>query len=53
MVDITIHNTYGALIVGIIIAIFLFGIITLQTVEYLTSFRDDRLGFKLMVVGLW
>ncbi|KAH6910851.1 hypothetical protein BKA70DRAFT_1100351, partial [Coprinopsis sp. MPI-PUGE-AT-0042] len=53
MVELTVHNTYGALIVGICIAIFLFGIITMQTLEYLTSFREDRLAFKLMVIGLW
>jgi hypothetical protein len=53
MVEITVHNTYGALIVGICIAIFLFGMITMQTLDYLTNFREDRPAFKLMVTGLW
>ena len=53
MVDITPHNTYGALTVGTCIAIFLFGVITLQTLDYLTNFREDRRSFRIMVVVIW
>jgi hypothetical protein len=42
-------NTFGAIEIGSIIAIFLFGIITLQAYVYFTNFDEDHLAFRALV----
>lgn len=49
MVAVNLINTIGALEVGSVIAVFLFGIVTLQCHTYYTRFRDDPWSFKAMV----
>ena len=45
----TIGNTFGAMEIGSIITVFLFGIVTLQTHMYFERFSKDRLPFKILV----
>lgn len=45
----TIGNTFGAMEIGSIITVFLFGIITLQTHMYFERFSQDRIHFKILV----
>ncbi|KAH6911567.1 hypothetical protein BKA70DRAFT_1423295 [Coprinopsis sp. MPI-PUGE-AT-0042] len=52
MVETNLRNTYGALLVGIYIAICLFGIITMQALHYLTNSRDDHRALQFTVVVL-
>ncbi|KJA17959.1 hypothetical protein HYPSUDRAFT_79441 [Hypholoma sublateritium FD-334 SS-4] len=49
----TIGNTFGAMEIGSIITVFLFGIVTLQTHMYFERFSQDRIPFKILVVGIW
>lgn len=42
-------NTFGAIEIGSIFAIFLFGIITLQAYVYFTTFDEDHLAFRALV----
>ena len=42
-------NTFGALEIGVAVAIFLFGVVTVQTFMYYQRFPDDRLHFKTLV----
>ncbi|KAF5319823.1 hypothetical protein D9611_012857 [Ephemerocybe angulata] len=49
----TIDNTFGALQIGVLIAVFLFGIVTLQAHIYSSQFPDDRRIFKALVVIVW
>ncbi|KAF8173063.1 hypothetical protein BJ912DRAFT_992869 [Pholiota molesta] len=44
-----IANTFGAIEIGSIIAIFLFGIITLQAYVYFTNFDEDHLAFRALL----
>ncbi|KAF8955633.1 hypothetical protein BDZ97DRAFT_1926497 [Flammula alnicola] len=46
-------NTFGALEIGSNVAIFLFGIVTLQCYLYFSRFDDDRLAFKALVATIW
>ncbi|KJA14220.1 hypothetical protein HYPSUDRAFT_49351 [Hypholoma sublateritium FD-334 SS-4] len=46
-------NTFGALEIGVSVAIFLFGVVTVQTYTYFRRFPDDRLYFKALVGTLW
>ena len=43
------NTTVGALEIGSIIAVFLFGIVTLQAHMYYISFQEDRSSFKALV----
>lgn len=45
----TIDNTLGALEIGSSIAVFLFGILTLQTYLYFTRFGKDRIQIQALV----
>jgi hypothetical protein len=50
MVAVTLHNTIGALEVGVLVAVFLFGIVSLQMFYYVETFgADDRKTFRAMV----
>jgi hypothetical protein len=46
---ITIANTFGALEIGSSVAVFMFGIVTLQAHVYFSRFPDDRLAFRALV----
>ncbi|EIN13003.1 hypothetical protein PUNSTDRAFT_131231 [Punctularia strigosozonata HHB-11173 SS5] len=45
--------TLGALYVGVIVSVFLFGIATLQTYNYYVNFPTDKMRLKALVGGLW
>ena len=45
----TLDNTFGALQIGVLIAVYLFGIVTLQCNIYASRFPDDRKIFKCLV----
>ncbi|TEB19312.1 hypothetical protein FA13DRAFT_381324 [Coprinellus micaceus] len=49
----TLDNTFGALQIGVLIAVYLFGIVTLQCNIYASRFPDDRKIFKCLVVVVW
>ena len=46
---ITLHNTIGALEIGTVFSIILFGIASLQALQYFTSGEKDALWLKGMV----
>ncbi|KZS92346.1 hypothetical protein SISNIDRAFT_496008 [Sistotremastrum niveocremeum HHB9708] len=46
-------NTFGALLVGIIVAAFLEGVLTLQCYVYFTTFKNDRVYLKYLVFAVW
>ncbi|TEB19313.1 hypothetical protein FA13DRAFT_1821105 [Coprinellus micaceus] len=45
----TIHNTFGALQIGSLFAIFLFGVITLQAETYYRTYKEDKWWIKVLV----
>ena len=45
----TLDNTLGALQIGSLLAVFLFGIITVQAYSYYMTFRKDRWPYKTLV----
>ncbi|KIM37533.1 hypothetical protein M413DRAFT_30747 [Hebeloma cylindrosporum] len=49
----TIENTFGALEIGSSIAVFLFGIVTLQAFLYFTRFGKDHIQIKALVGTVW
>ncbi|KAF8159329.1 hypothetical protein B0H34DRAFT_399146 [Crassisporium funariophilum] len=49
----TVDNTLGAMQVGSMMAVYLFGIVTLQAHHYYRRFRDDRKMFKYLVAAVW
>ncbi|KAF8968629.1 hypothetical protein BDZ97DRAFT_1654954 [Flammula alnicola] len=51
--QITVGNTIGALEIGSIVAVFLFGIVTLQCHVYFSRFGDDRPAFRVLVASIW
>lgn len=51
MVQVTVQNTLGAVQIGTTLAVFLFGLVTLQYHHYSQLFEDDRRAFKLLVSG--
>ncbi|RXW18369.1 hypothetical protein EST38_g7497 [Candolleomyces aberdarensis] len=53
MVAATLDNTLGAIQIGAMVAMFLFGILTMQFDTYFQLFADDHLGPKIMVVIVW
>ncbi|KAF9061588.1 hypothetical protein BDP27DRAFT_1369546 [Rhodocollybia butyracea] len=46
------HSTYGAMLIGVFFAIFLQGVLTLQTVIYYDSYPKDRILTKLVQLGI-
>jgi hypothetical protein len=50
---ITLQNTFGILEVGTMVAVFLFGIITVQTEYYFREFREDHIWLKALVAFMW
>ncbi|KAF9451465.1 hypothetical protein P691DRAFT_757294 [Macrolepiota fuliginosa MF-IS2] len=53
MIAITLANTFGALEVGTLVAVFLFGIITLQAEFYFREFPEDNRWLKGTVLMVW
>lgn len=47
--SVTIHNTMGALLVGVLLAVTLFGVATLQSIQYFQQHYRDPLYMRLMV----
>ncbi|KAI3621728.1 hypothetical protein WG66_016711 [Moniliophthora roreri] len=48
-----VNNTIGALEVGALVTIFLFGVVTLQVYFYFSRFPDDSWYIKLLVGFVW
>ncbi|TCD59770.1 hypothetical protein EIP91_011518 [Steccherinum ochraceum] len=46
-------STYGAVLIGGLIALFLSGFVTMQTVLYYRVYRKDRVHIKLLVTAVW
>ncbi|KAF9473799.1 hypothetical protein BDN70DRAFT_843117 [Pholiota conissans] len=53
MPAVTIANTFGALEIGSSVAVFLYGIVTLQCHLYFARFSDDRPVFKILIASIW
>lgn len=53
MVATTIANTLGAMEIGAMLAMFLFGILTLQVDTYFQMFTDDSIYLKVLVSKSW
>ncbi|RXW23432.1 hypothetical protein EST38_g2413 [Candolleomyces aberdarensis] len=53
MVQVTVQNTLGAVQIGTTLAVFLFGLVTLQYHHYSQLFEDDRRAFKLLAGIIW
>lgn len=49
----TLGNTFGAFEVGTLIAVCLFGMVTVQTEFYFREFRDDKRWLKCSVALVW
>ena len=49
----TLGNTFGALEIGTLVAVFLFGLITMQTEYYFREFRGDPKWLKILVAVMW
>ncbi|KAJ7434669.1 hypothetical protein FB451DRAFT_1571868 [Mycena latifolia] len=46
-------GTLGNIEIGLVLAIFLFGLETLQTFNYYRQFPQDALKLKILVAGIW
>ncbi|CAA7263560.1 unnamed protein product [Cyclocybe aegerita] len=53
LVHVDLTDSVGALQIGSLFSIFLFGIVTLQAYIYYTTFRQDRWGYKTLVGAVW
>ncbi|TFK21017.1 hypothetical protein FA15DRAFT_672978 [Coprinopsis marcescibilis] len=51
--ELNVHNTFGALQIGISFAILLFGVLCVQTFHYYFAFPDDRPSFHTLVAIVW
>jgi len=49
----SLDSTLGALQIGTLLAVYLFGIITFQAYEYFRNFKSDRPTFKTLVAVIW
>ncbi|EAU87236.2 hypothetical protein CC1G_12454 [Coprinopsis cinerea okayama7 len=47
------HSTIGAMSIGSLVSMFLFGMVTLQTHNYFHMYRDDKAYLKALVTVLW
>ncbi|KAJ3512183.1 hypothetical protein NLJ89_g3670 [Agrocybe chaxingu] len=48
-----VNGTLGALSVGVLISVFLFGIATVQAYIYYSNFPDDKVRLKVLVAVVW
>ncbi|KAJ7229072.1 hypothetical protein GGX14DRAFT_616637 [Mycena pura] len=53
MADLDLSLTMGPIIIGAFLCVFLFGLICMQTVNYLKSFPNDSLSSKCIVISIW
>ncbi|KAJ7155248.1 hypothetical protein C8R46DRAFT_1356472 [Mycena filopes] len=53
MPTVSLDSTLGAVEVGTLLSIFLFGIVTVQVSSYYRNFPNDPWSIKLLVVGIW
>ncbi|KAF5318990.1 hypothetical protein D9611_012690 [Ephemerocybe angulata] len=53
MSDVTVQSTLGAMQIGITVAVFLFGAITLQFNSYAQHFTEDRLAIRFLAGTVW
>ncbi|KAF8960128.1 hypothetical protein BDZ97DRAFT_1922381 [Flammula alnicola] len=51
--NIDLNNTIGALQIGSLFGVFLFGIVSLQTYNYYNAYRDDGWVNKTLVATIW
>ncbi|EPQ56039.1 hypothetical protein GLOTRDRAFT_129242 [Gloeophyllum trabeum ATCC 11539] len=47
------NETYGALLVGILVAAVLFGVTNLQIFLYFKAYQEDWIVYKVAAAGLW
>ncbi|EAU87104.1 hypothetical protein CC1G_05793 [Coprinopsis cinerea okayama7 len=50
---INLHDSVGALQLGSLFAVFLFGVVTLQSHLYYQQFRNDKIHLKALVALVW
>lgn len=50
---VSLDSTFGALEIGTLIAVFLFGVVTLQTDFYFREFQNDKQWLKGTVFLVW
>ncbi|KAJ3507834.1 hypothetical protein NLJ89_g6083 [Agrocybe chaxingu] len=53
LIHVDLSDSVGALQIGSLFSVFLFGIVTLQAYMYYTTFREDRWGYKTLVGVVW
>lgn len=53
MIATTVENTLGAEQIGVTVATFLFGIVTLQFQYYLHTFEEDKRTFRILACLVW
>ncbi|EDR06567.1 uncharacterized protein LACBIDRAFT_300118 [Laccaria bicolor S238N-H82] len=53
LIHVDLTDTVGALLIGTLFSVFLFGVVTLQTHLYFTQFREDHWSTKALVGGIW
>ncbi|CAA7263554.1 unnamed protein product [Cyclocybe aegerita] len=53
LVHVNLNDSIGALQIGLLFSIFVFGIVTLQAHIYYGTFRDDRWTYKTLVGAIW
>ncbi|KAJ7167898.1 hypothetical protein C8R46DRAFT_951037, partial [Mycena filopes] len=46
-------NSLGAIVIGCMVSLFLFGILTVQVLSYFRNFVDDSKKLKLMITVIW
>ena len=52
IIEVDLNNTIGAIEIGSLFGVFLFGIVTLQTFNYYDNYKEDGWGNKTLVCQL-
>lgn len=52
VIEVDLNNTIGAIEIGSLFGVFLFGIVTLQTFNYYDNYKEDGWGNKILVCQL-
>ncbi|KJA18780.1 hypothetical protein HYPSUDRAFT_44952 [Hypholoma sublateritium FD-334 SS-4] len=53
VIEVDLNNTIGAIEIGSLFGVFLFGIVTLQTFNYYDNYKEDGWGNKTLVACIW
>ncbi|KAF9477343.1 hypothetical protein BDN70DRAFT_114943 [Pholiota conissans] len=53
LVEVDLNDTIGAMQIGSLFGVFLFGIVSLQTFNYYSTYTDDEWANKVMVAIVW